>query len=76
MAEIKNKGKKPSAPLLFVESLSLLSFFPILKLFWEYGSVSIYFLRFTVRGARMTRFLEVIGIVSGKPIGTSKDFNY
>jgi hypothetical protein len=76
MAEIKNKGKKPSPPLLFVESLSLLSFFPILKLFWKYGSVSIYFFRFTLRGARMTRFLEVIGIVSGKPIDTLKAYNF
>jgi hypothetical protein len=76
MAETRNRGKKLFPPLLFVESLSLLSFFPVFKVFWKYGPVSIYFLRFTVRGVRMTRFLEMAGIVNGKPIEVLKRFNY
>jgi hypothetical protein len=76
MVEMRNKEEKPSPSLLFVESLSLLSFFPIFKVFWKCGPVSIYFLRLTARGARMARFLEMVRIVDGKPIETLKNFNY
>jgi hypothetical protein len=76
MADMENENEKPSSPLLVVENLSILSFFPILKVFWKHGAVSIYFLFCTVRGDKMTRFLEMLGVVNGKPVGILKDFAF
>jgi hypothetical protein len=66
-----NKNKRSVSTLMLVENLNLLSFFPIFKIFWKHGSVSIYFLQHTRRGKKLTRFLERVGIVSGKPIQIS-----
>ena len=65
---MQKKNEKPPSSLLFIEYLSLLSIFPILKVFWKFGSVSIYFLWFTGRGKIMTNLLRMIGIVNGHPI--------
>jgi hypothetical protein len=68
MPEVQNKNEPLSSPLLYIECLSLLSFFPIFKIFWKYGPVSIYFIWSTNRGKKMTEFLRMIGVVSGQPI--------
>jgi hypothetical protein len=68
MPETQNKNASPPSVLLYVEYLSLLSFFPILKIFLKYGSVSIYFLWFANRGKKMAELLRMIGIVNGQPI--------
>jgi hypothetical protein len=68
---MQKKNKKPPSSLLYIENLSLLSIFPILKVFWKFGPVSIYFLWFTSRGKIMTRFLRMIGVVNGQLIKIS-----
>jgi hypothetical protein len=68
---MQNKNEKPPSSLLYIEYLSLLSIFPILKVFWKFGSVSIYFLRLTRRGNIMTKVLRMIGVVNGQPIKIS-----
>jgi hypothetical protein len=65
---MQKKNGKPPSSLLYIEYLSLLSIFPVLKVFWKFGSVSIYFLWLTSRGKIMINVLRIIGIVNGQPI--------
>ncbi len=71
MPEMQNKNEKSPSSLLYIECLSLLSFFPIFRIFWKYGPMSIYFMSFKSRGKKMTKFLRMIGIVNGQPIKIS-----
>jgi hypothetical protein len=74
MPEMQNKDEKSPSPLLYIECLSLLSFFPIFRIFWRYGPVSIYFIWFTNGGKKMTELLRMIGLVNGQPIKISDPF--
>jgi hypothetical protein len=69
--ELKSKIETPLSALMVIEDLTLLSFFPVFKIFWEFGPVSIYYVRFTGRGIKMVGFLQKVGIVNGKPIKIS-----
>jgi hypothetical protein len=71
MPEIKSENEKPLSALMVIENLTLLSFFPVFKIFREFGPVSIYYVRFTGRGIKMMGLLQRIGVVKGKLVEIS-----